>query len=242
MSPQGSAGPVPNAGPGSEQQSGGDLPRVVIAEDEALLREGLAAIVGAGGFEVVAVAEDADALLRKAKAYRPEVVITDVRMPPDNRDDGLRAAVELRSENPDLRVLVLSQHIEESYLMRLMSEDAGGIGYMLKQRVTDGDAFLDALRRVANGGSAVDPEVISVMMGRTVKNDPLEELTDRQRNVLALMAEGYSNLAIAEKLHVAERTVEKHIWSIMSALDLAPSSHAHRRVAAVLKFLESSGP
>jgi DNA-binding NarL/FixJ family response regulator len=226
---------------GSAEEATG-AKRVVIADDEALLREGVAAIVSSAGYDVVAVAADAEELVRKVRGHKPDLVVTDVRMPPEQRDDGLRAAVELRREHPDLRVLVLSQYVEESYLLELMGEDASGVGYLLKQRVTDRAGFLDAMERVLAGGSAIDPEVVTAMMGRRVRNDPLEALTERQREVLALMAEGWSNKAIADKLVVSEQTVEKHIWSILSALDLPPAPESHRRVTAVLRFLDATGP
>jgi DNA-binding NarL/FixJ family response regulator len=184
----------------------------------------------------------ADDLRRTVGAHRPELVVVDVVMPPNHHDDGLRAAVDLRQANPDLRVMILSQYVEVSYLYRLLGEDSVGIGYLLKQRIANTGEFLDALARVWGGSVAIDPEVISAMMGRTVLDDPLERLTTRQREVLALIAEGCSNAAIAERLVLSEPTVESHISSIMSTLDLPPSNAVHRRVAAVLKFLEASGP
>ncbi len=202
-----------------------------------LLREGIVRLLTEAGIEVVAQASDAEDLLRKVRAHKPDVAITDIRMPPSHTDEGLRAAHEIRSELPGVGVLVLSQYLEESYAMELLADNAAGVGYLLKDRVSDVDAFLDAVRRVANGGSALDPEVVSRMLGRRRRDDPLEELTPRERDVLALMAEGRSNSAIAEKLVVTDRAVEKHVTSIFSKLDLTSSGQDHRRVLAVLAYL-----
>ena len=212
--------------------------RVVVAEDSVLLREGVVRILEEAGFEVVAQAGDADDLLRKTRAHKPDVAVVDVRMPPTNTDDGLRAAQQIRSELPEVSVLVLSQYVEEGYALELLSENAEGVGYLLKDRVAEIDRFTDAVRRVAEGGSALDPEVVSQLLGRR-RQDPLEELTPRESEVLGLMAEGRTNRAIAEQLVVTERAVEKHVTSIFSKLDLTTSPDDHRRVLAVLAYLRA---
>jgi len=213
--------------------------RVVLAEDSVLLREGIARILEEAGIEVVGQAGDADDLLRKVRGHKPDVAITDIRMPPSHTDEGLRAAHEIRAELPDVGVLVLSQYVEEGYALDLLADNAAGLGYLLKDRVGDVDAFLDAVRRVSEGGSALDPEVVSQLMGRKRRDDPLDELTPREREVLGLMAEGRSNRAIAETLVVTERAVEKHVTSIFSKLDLANTPEDHRRVLAVLAYLRT---
>jgi DNA-binding NarL/FixJ family response regulator len=213
--------------------------RVVVAEDSVLLREGIVRLLTERGFEVVGQAGDAEDLLRKVGAHKPDAVVADIRMPPDNTDDGLRAAIEIRKRHPDTGVLVLSAYVEEAYAMELVSDTAAGLGYLLKDRVADVDAFVDALRRVAEGGSALDPEVVSRLLGRSRRDDPLSELTPREREVLELMAEGRSNAAIAEQLVVTERAVEKHVTSIFGKLNLTPAAEDHRRVLAVLTFLRS---
>jgi DNA-binding NarL/FixJ family response regulator len=210
-----------------------------VAEDSVLLREGIVRLLSERGFEVVGQAGDAEDLLRKVGAHKPDVVVADIRMPPDNTDDGLRAALEIRKRHPDTGVLVLSAYVEEAYAMELVSDTAAGLGYMLKDRVADVGAFVDALRRVAEGGSALDPEVVSRLLGRSRRDDPLGELTPREREVLELMAEGRSNSAIAEQLVVTERAVEKHVTSIFGKLNLTPAAEDHRRVLAVLTFLRS---
>jgi DNA-binding NarL/FixJ family response regulator len=212
---------------------------VVIAEDNVLLREGLTRLLNESGFEVAGQAGDAEDLIRKVGAHRPDVAVVDVRMPPTHTDEGLRAARTIRSEHPNTAVLVLSQYVEEAYALELLSESTERTGYLLKDRVSDVDAFLDAVRRVAGGGSALDPEVVSLLLGRRRREDPLEPLTAREREVLALMAEGRSNAAIAEALVVTERAVEKHVTSIFSKLDLVPTVEDHRRVLAVLAYLRS---
>ncbi len=214
--------------------------RVVIGEDQALLREGLARLLDGEGFEVVGQAGDAPDLLRKAKAHRPDVVIVDVQMPPDRTDDGLRAAVELRKLDEPVGVLVLSQFLEERYALDLVGESAEGVGYLLKDRVSDIAAFTDALRRVAAGGSALDPEVVGRMVGRRRAQSPIDELTPREREVLGLMAQGKSNQGIAETLVVTVAAVEKHVTSIFSKLGLAVEPTEHRRVLAVLATLRES--
>jgi DNA-binding NarL/FixJ family response regulator len=213
--------------------------RVVVAEDSVLLREGIVRLLSESDLEVVGQAGDAEDLLRKVGAHKPDVVIVDIRMPPDNTDDGLRAAIEIRDRHPRTGVLVLSAYVEEAYALELVSDDASGIGYLLKDRVADVDGFVDSVRRVGNGGSALDPEVVSRLLGRTTRTDPLAELTDREREVLELMAEGRSNKAIAAELVITARAVEKHVTSIFGKLNLEPTDEDHRRVLAVLTFLRS---
>jgi DNA-binding NarL/FixJ family response regulator len=213
--------------------------RVVVADDSVLLREGVVRLLEEAGIEVAGQAGDADDLLRKVRAHKPDVAIIDVRMPPTNTDDGLRAAQQIRAELPDISVLVLSQYVEEGYALELLEDRADGVGYLLKDRVAEVDRFIDAVRRVADGGSALDPEVVSQLLGRRRKSDPLQELTPREREVLTLMAEGRTNQAIAGELVVTERAVEKHVTSIFSKLDLASSPHDHRRVLAVLAYLRA---
>ena len=218
----------------------GGLLRVIVADDSVLLREGIVRLLDEqDGFEVVAQAGDAEELLRKVGAHRPDVAVVDIRMPPTNTDDGLRAALEIRSTQPGTSVLVLSQYVEEGYALDLVGDSAGGVGYLLKDRVADVDRFMDAVRRVADGGSALDPEVVSQLVGRARRDDPLESVTPRERAVLELMAEGRSNHAIAEQLVVTERAVEKHVTSIFGKLGLMPAAADHRRVLAVLAFLRS---
>jgi DNA-binding NarL/FixJ family response regulator len=212
---------------------------VVIAEDNVLLREGLTRLLNESGFEVSGQAGDAEDLIRKVGAHHPDVAVVDVRMPPTHTDEGLRAARTIRAKHPGTAVLVLSQYVEEAYALELLSESTERTGYLLKDRVSDVDAFLDAVRRVAGGGSALDPEVVSLLLGRRRREDPLEPLTAREREVLGLMAEGRSNNAIAEALVVTERAVEKHVTSIFSKLDLVPTVEDHRRVLAVLAYLKS---
>jgi DNA-binding NarL/FixJ family response regulator len=215
--------------------------RVVIGEDDVLLREGIARILDDAGYEVVAQAGDAVDLLRKALAHHADVAVVDVRMPPERSDDGLRAAIELRRQRPDIGVLVLSQFLEERYAVDLIGDRAEGVGYLLKERVGDVDAFVDAVNRVASGGSALDPEVVSRMLGRKSRESPLAQLTPRERDVLAAMAEGKSNLGIAEELFVTEAAVEKHVTNIFHKLGLGPTVTEHRRVLAVLTYVRSAG-
>jgi DNA-binding NarL/FixJ family response regulator len=218
----------------------GLVTRVVIGEDDVLLREGIARILGEAGYEVVAQAGDADELLRKALAHHADVAVVDVKMPPERSDDGLRAAVELRRQRPDTGVLVLSQYCEERYAVDLIGDRAEGVGYLLKERVGDVDAFIDAVGRVASGGTALDPEVVSRMLGRRGRESPLAQLTPRERDVLAAMAEGKSNLGIAEELFVTEAAVEKHVTSIFQKLGLGPTITEHRRVLAVLTYVRNA--
>jgi DNA-binding NarL/FixJ family response regulator len=215
--------------------------RVVIAEDSVLLREGLARLLEESGFEVAAQAGDAEDLLRKVNAHKPDVAVIDVRMPPTHTDEGLKAAQSIRADHPKTAVLVLSAYVDEASAMELLSESTERTGYLLKDRVSDLDSFTDAVRRVAGGGSALDPEVVGLLLGRRRREDPLEALTPREREVLGLMAEGRSNNAIAEQLVVTERAVEKHVTSIFTKLDLSPTVEDHRRVLAVLAYLRSAG-
>ena len=210
--------------------------RIVIADDAVLLREGAARLLAEAGFEVVAQAGDAEDLLRKVRAHTPDVAIIDVRMPPDNVDDGLRAALTIREELPDVGILMLSQYVEDRYLGELLASGAEGVGYLLKDRVSDVARFTDAIRRVAEGGSVLDPEVVSLMLGRRGR-DGVDGLTEREQGVLALMAEGLTNKGIAEELSVSERAVERHVTSIFAKLDLPAGAHDHRRVLAVLRHL-----
>ena len=201
------------------------------------MREGIVHVLEEGGFEVVATAADADELVRKARAHRPDVVVTDIRMPPTLTDDGLRAAQAIRAELPEIGVLVLSQFLEARYALDLVGERAQGVGYLLKDRVGDLDTFVDAVRRVASGGSALDPDVVQSMIGRLRIDDPIDELTGREREVLALMAEGRSNKGIAEQLVVTVAAVERHVTSIFGKLGMRPATEDHRRVLAVLGYL-----
>lgn len=212
--------------------------RVVIADDAVLLREGIARLLADAGFEIAAQAGDGEDLLRKVRAHKPDVAIVDIRMPPTNTNEGLRAAQVIREELPGTGVLVLSQYVEEAYAYELLGDSAEGVGYLLKDRVSDVDAFADAVRRVAEGGSALDPEVVSHLLGRRRKEDPLDALTPREREVLALMAEGRSNKAAAAELVVTERAVEKHVTNIFDKLDLEATPEDHRRVLAVLAYLK----
>ena len=214
--------------------------RIVLAEDSALLREGLVRLLDEARHTVVAAVDHADAIVPAVLEHRPDVAIVDVRMPPTFTDDGLRAAVAARKAVPGTGVLVLSQYVEESYAQDLLADGLGGIGYLLKDRVEDLDAFVDALERVASGGSALDPEVVAQLMVRRRSADPLGALTARERDVLALMAEGRSNTAIAHELVVSAGAVEKHIGNVFTKLDLAPSGEDHRRVLAVLAWLRGT--
>jgi DNA-binding NarL/FixJ family response regulator len=213
--------------------------RVVVADDSVLLREGIVRILADSGFDVVGQAGDAEDLIRKVSAHKPDVAIVDVRMPPTNTDDGLRAAQKIRADQPDTGVLVLSQYIEEGYALELLSENAEGVGYLLKDRVADVERFTESVRRVGEGGSALDPEVVAQLLGRRRREDPLDELSPREREVLELMAEGRSNNAIAAQMVVTERAVEKHVTSIFGKLKLPPAAEDHRRVLAVLRYLRA---
>ena len=209
----------------------------MIADDSRLLREGIASLVRGEGIEVVAQASDPEELLAAVDAHRPDVAIVDIRMPPTHTDEGLRAAQTIRERSPDVGVLVLSQYVEPSYALELLSENAEGVGYLLKDRVSDVDEFAGAVRRVAEGGSALDPAVVQMLVGRRRTRDPLEELSPREREVLELMAEGRSNQAIGDRLFITPKTVEAHVASIFSKLELQPAVEDHRRVLAVLAYL-----
>src|SRR3982751_2608762 len=198
--------------------------RVVVADDSVLLREGLCRLLETSGFDVVGQAGDGEDLLRKVGAHKPDVAVVDIRMPPTHTDEGLRAAHRIRAEHPDTAVLVLSQYVEEAYALELLSETTERTRYLLKDRVADVESFTDAVRRVAGGGSALDPEVVALLLGRRRREDPLAELTPREREVLALMAEGRTNAAMADVLVVTERAVEKHVTGIFSKLGLPPAA------------------
>jgi DNA-binding NarL/FixJ family response regulator len=212
--------------------------RVVIAEDLALLRDGLARLLAESGFDIVATVEDGSALLRTVVLEKPDVAVVDVRLPPTFRDEGIKAAVEARKRVPDLAVLVLSQYVEQTYAAELLADGRGGIGYLLKDRVADTRDFVDAVRRVAEGGTALDPEVVRQLVAR---RGPLAELTPREREVLGLMAEGKSNAGIGAALVITESAVEKHIGRIFEKLGLPPADSDHRRVLAVLAYLRELG-
>src|SRR5215213_11139498 len=224
---------------GALRRSARGAVRVVVADDSVLLREGVVRLLEESGFEVVGQAGDAEDLLRKVGAHKPDVAVVDVRMPPTHTDEGLRAAHAIRKDHPATGVLVLSHYVEEAYALELLSQSTESTGYLLKDRVADVDSFTDAVRRVAGGGSALDPEVVALLLGRRRREDPLQSITPREREVLALMAEGRSNAAIAEALVVTERAVEKHVTSIFSKLDLTPTVEDHRRVLAVLAYLRA---
>jgi DNA-binding NarL/FixJ family response regulator len=213
--------------------------RVAIAEDSVLLREGIARILGEAGFEVVGQSATADDLLLKVRSYRPDVAIVDIRMPPTHTDEGLQAAKTIREQHRHVGVLVLSQYVEPTYAMELIADDAQGVGYLLKDRVSEVGEFVGAVRRVAEGGSALDPAIVTRLVGGRRGDDPVTSLTPREREVLELMAEGRSNQAIAQRLVVTERAVEKHVTSIFSKLGLPATAEDHRRVLAVLVFLGS---
>ena len=215
--------------------------RVVVAEDSVLLREGLVRLLADGGFEVVAAVGDGDALVAAVDALHPDLCVVDVRMPPTHTDEGLQAAIEVRRRAPGTAILVLSQYVEERYAIDLIQGSVQGVGYLLKERVADVGEFLAAVRRVGEGGAALDPEVVAQLLGRRRRSDPLADLTPREREVLALMAEGRSNTAIAERLVVTEGAVEKHVSSIFAKLGLTTTASDHRRVLAVLAYLRAAG-
>jgi DNA-binding NarL/FixJ family response regulator len=213
--------------------------RVVIAEDSVLLRQGIVRVLEGAGFEVAGEAGDADELLRQVRELRPDVAVVDIRMPPDHVDEGLRAARAIRAEQPGVGVLVLSQYVDERYAVQLLEDGSAGVGYLLKDRVADVEAFADAVRRVATGGSALDPEVVSHLLeSRTAADDPIARLTPREGEVMALMAEGLSNGAIAARLGVTERGVERHVTGIFEKLGLGADGERHRRVLAVLRYVQ----
>ncbi|WP_019630341.1 LuxR C-terminal-related transcriptional regulator [Actinomadura atramentaria] len=213
--------------------------RVVIAEDLALLRDGLIRLLEAFGFEVVAAVDNGPSLLRALTGHRPDVAVVDVRLPPTFTDEGLRAALEARRTLPGLPVLVLSQHVEQLYARELLSDSSGGIGYLLKDRVSDVAQFVDAVKRVAAGGTALDPDVVAQLLTRHAREEPVLRLTPREREVLELMAEGRSNAAIAAKLFITEKAIGKHTANIFTKLDLPQSEDDNRRVLAVLKYLNA---
>ena len=213
--------------------------RVVVAEDLFLLREGLVRLLQAHGLEIAAAVDSAPGLLEAMLECRPDVAIVDVRLPPTFTDDGLRAALAARQQIPGLPVLVLSQYVEQLYARELLADDAGGVGYLLKDRVFNDDQFIDAVRTVAAGGTMMDPDVVAKLLGRRAKDEPLARLSAREREVLELMAEGRSNSAIAQRLFVTEKAVSKHSTSIFAKLDLVPSAADNRRVLAVLAYLNS---
>lgn len=211
--------------------------RVVVGEDEPLFREGIVRVLEQAKFEVVGVAGDAPDLLRKTGAHKPDVVVTDIEMPPEKTDDGLRAAIEIRRTRPETGVVVLSQYLEDRYPLELVGDRAEGVGYLLKQRVGDLKLFVDSVRRVAAGGTALDPQVVQRMVGRRRAASPLDDLTPREREVMTLMAEGRSNTGIAEELIVTVPAVERHVTSIFDKLGLRQTREDHRRVLAVLRYL-----
>jgi DNA-binding NarL/FixJ family response regulator/class 3 adenylate cyclase len=224
---------------GRTPRKGAGKLRVALADDAVLLREGIARLLSEAGFEVVGQSGTAEDLLLKVRSYAPDVAVVDIRMPPTQTDEGLRAAQEIRAKYPGVGVLVLSQHVEPTYAMELLAESAEGVGYLLKDRVSDVDEFAAAVRRVAEGGSALDPALVTQLVGRRRRSNPIDGLTPREREVLELMAEGRSNQAIGERLFITPRAVEKHITGIFAKLGLPPAPEDHRRVLAVLAFLRS---
>jgi DNA-binding NarL/FixJ family response regulator len=214
--------------------------RVVVADDSVLFREGVARVLADQGFEVVAQAENADDLLRRVGGHKPDAVVVDIRMPPTHTDEGLRAAVEIGERHPGIGVLVLSQYLQADYAVRLLQDGSEGRGYLLKDRVADLDAFGEAVRRVANGGSVVDPEVVAMLVGQRDEHSPLDDLTPKEREILGYMAEGRTNAWICEHLVVSPRTVETHVGNIFAKLGLAETGDDHRRVLAVLTYLRAT--
>ncbi|MGH1563314.1 response regulator transcription factor [Mumia sp. DW29H23] len=214
--------------------------RVVIAEDDTLLREGLGLVLQGEGFDVVAATGDPEAFLAAVDEHRPEIAVVDVRMPPTHTDEGIKAAVAARRAHPGLAVLVLSAYVEQSFATDLLADGAERVGYLLKERVGRVESFVEALRRVAEGGTAIDPEVVAQLFAQRRAGDPLEALTPREKEVLSVMAEGLGNNAIAQRLHITDNAVHKHIRNIFMKLDLPPDDHTDRRVAAVLRYLEVS--
>jgi DNA-binding NarL/FixJ family response regulator len=212
--------------------------RVVIAEDSVLLRQGLVHLLGDAGLDVVEAVDDAEQLLRAVDEHHPDICIVDIRMPPTHTDEGVRAALVIRAQHPEVAVLMLSQYVEERYATELIASDTRGVGYLLKDRVADVAEFVEAVRRVANGGTALDPEVVSQLLVRSRRVDPLASLTPRETDVIRLMAEGRSNAGIAAELVVSEGAVEKHVSSIFAKLRLNPADQDHRRVLAVLRWLD----
>ena len=213
--------------------------RILIAEDSALLRDGLTRMLTDHGHEVVGAIDDAVGLIQLAEEKRAQLVVLDVRMPPTHTDEGIRAALELRARRPELPIVVLSQYVEENYASELLAGELGGIAYVLKDRVTDVTQFIETIERIANGGTAIDHEVVSQLLARTRKQEPIADLSPREREVLGLMAEGRSNAAIAEELVITQRAVEKHVKNIFQKLRLAPADTDHRRVLAVLRYVDA---
>jgi DNA-binding NarL/FixJ family response regulator len=213
--------------------------RVVVAEDSFLTRAGVVRVLEDAGFDVVGEARDAEELLEQVSEHRPDVAVTDIRMPPTHTDEGVRAAMAIRTELPDTGVLVLSQYVKESYALQLLGDSAAGVGYLLKQRVTEGASFADAVRQVAHGGSALDPEVVTQMLERRAPGGPIDQLSEKERAALAGMAEGRSNAAIARDLGISETALTRHITSIFGKLDLPRDAEGHRRVLAVLTYLRA---
>jgi DNA-binding NarL/FixJ family response regulator len=213
--------------------------RVAVAEDSVLLREGLVRLLEDAGFEVVGQSADADDLMLKVRSYAPDVAVVDIRLPPTHNDEGLRAALEIRAEHPDVGVLVLSQYVEVGLALTLLADSAEGVGYLLKDRIRDIDEFVGAVRRVAEGGSALDPIIVSTLLSRQRPDDPIGQLTPREREILELMAAGSSNQGIADRLVITVRAVEKHVSNIFDKLDLPSTGSESRRVLAVLTFLRS---
>lgn len=213
--------------------------RIVIAEDSILLQEGLVRFLTESGHDVVATVGDADSLITAVAEHLPDLAVIDVRMPPTMSDDGLRAALRIRNDDPEIKILVLSQYVEEEYASELIADQQGGIGYLLKERIADVAEFQEAVLRVGGGGTVLDPEVVSQLLARSRRRDPLERLSPREREVLALIAEGLTNSAIAESLVVSDGAIEKHVSNIFTKLDLAPAPNDHRRVLAVLKWIDS---
>jgi DNA-binding NarL/FixJ family response regulator len=216
--------------------------RVVVAEDSFLTRAGVVRVLEAAGCEVVGEAANVEELLQQVRAHRPDVVVTDIRMPPTNTDEGVRAAAAIRAEHPQTGVLVLSQYVKESYALQLLADTTAGVGYLLKQRITEPDGFTRAVREVARGGSALDPEVVAQMLERRRPGGPVDTLTPIERDVLARMAEGHTNRSISTDLVLSESTLERHLKSIFIKLDLPPGAEGHRRVLAVLTYLRAQEP
>lgn len=214
--------------------------RIVIAEDDTLLREGLSLVLRGEGFDVVAATADASSFLTAVAEHRPDLAVVDVRMPPTHTDEGIQAAVAARRAQPGLAVVVLSAYVEQSFATDLLADGAERVGYLLKERVGRVDTFVEALQRVADGGTAIDPEVVAQLFAQKRTGDPLERLTAREREVLSVMAEGLGNLAIGRRLHITDNAVHKHIRNIFMKLDLAPDDHTDRRVAAVLRYLDGT--
>src|SRR5215469_9155569 len=245
--PVGAVRPVPAAGPAERFRhlrrggSGGgpDRTRAVLAEDSALFREGLTRLLTDAGYDVVATAADAGELLAQVRGHRPGVVVTDIRMPPTHTTEGLVAALQIRAEFPEVAVMVLSQYVETTYAMKLLGDNPRGVGYLLKDRVANSRELCEAIQRVVRGGSVIDPEVVGELLGRRRERNPVDELTEREREILSLMAEGRSNHAICERLYLSSRTIETHVAHIFSKLGLSPSTDDHRRVLAVLAYLRS---